>query len=118
MYWFLVKAIISGIISSSFGEWFLRTKAGTWFQQKLDRFLNYVSYKYDIHITKTDAKWRRDYPLLAERIDKLEEWTHPPVAPGGATELQEQIEELRKEIQELKNAKLQTVARRGRKTKT
>lgn len=108
MYWFLVKAIVSGIISSSFGEWFLRTRVGTWFQIKLDHFLNYVSYKYDIHITKTDAKWRRDYPLLAERIDSLEaevielrKDSHPPVAPGGATELKDEIEALKKRLRKL-----------------
>lgn len=32
----------------------------------------YLSDKYDIEIAKKEAKWRRDYPLLSERMDKIE----------------------------------------------
>jgi len=103
MYAFLLRAMLSGIISSSFGKWFLSTKVGIWFQKKLDAFMEYLAVKYDIHLAKKEAKWRSDYPLLAERIDRLEEWSHPPVAPGGATELLEEIEKLKREIRELKH---------------
>jgi len=37
------------------------------------------------------------------RIAKLEEWTHPPIAPGGTTELKEEIQELRERIQKLES---------------
>ncbi len=67
--------------------------------------MNYLSEKYDLDLMKKDAKWRKQYPMLATRIDKLEEWSHPPVAPGGATELVLEIEELRKEIKKLKARK-------------
>lgn len=40
---------------------------------------------------------------LSERIEKLEEWTHPPVAPGGTTELMEYIHQLENRIKELEN---------------
>lgn len=40
---------------------------------------------------------------LENRIEKLEEWTHPPVAPGGTTELMELIDNLEKRIKELEN---------------
>lgn len=78
---------------------------GMWFQKKLDAFMEYLAVKYDIQIAKKEAKWRSDYPLLAERIDKLESWSHPPVAPGGATELVKEIETLKKEIDLLKRKK-------------
>lgn len=78
---------------------------GMWFQKKLDAFMEYLAVKYDIQIAKKEAKWRSDYPLLAERIDKLESWSHPPVAPGGATELIKEIETLKKEIDLLKRKK-------------
>ena len=78
---------------------------GMWFQKKLDAFMEYLAVKYDIQIAKKEAKWRSDYPLLAERIDKLEAWSHPPVAPGGATELVKEIETLKKEIDLLKRKK-------------
>ena len=78
---------------------------GMWFQKKLDAFMEYLAVKYDIQIAKKEAKWRSDYPLLAERIDKLESWSHPPVAPGRATELVKEIETLKKEIDLLKRKK-------------
>ena len=64
--------------------------------------MEYLAVKYDINIAKKEAKWASQYPGLANRIEKLEEWSHPPVAPGGATELKDEIAELRKEIEALK----------------
>ena len=43
------------------------------------------------------------WPELNSRIEKLEEWTHPPVAPGGTTELLELIGKLEKRIEALEN---------------
>ena len=105
MWILLVRAAITGVFGSAFGKWFLTTRMGMWFQKKLDAFMEYLAVKYDIQIAKKEAKWRTDYPLLSERIDKLEAWTHPPVAPGGATELREEIEKLKKEINSLKRKK-------------
>lgn len=75
MYFLLIltlKSILSSIIGSSFYRWFQSTKMGIWFQIKLDNFMAYLSDKYDIEIAKKEAKWRRDYPLLSERMDKIE----------------------------------------------
>ena len=105
MWILLVRAAITGVFGSAFGKWFLTTRMGIWFQKKLDAFMEYLAVKYDIQIAKKEAKWKSDYPLLAERIDKLEAWSHPPVAPGGATELIKEIEILKKEIASLKRKK-------------
>ena len=105
MWILLVRAAITGTFGSAFGKWFLSTRMGMWFQKKLDAFMEYLAVKYDIQLAKKEAKWRTDYPLLSERIDKLEAWTHPPVVPGGATELREEIEKLKKEINSLKRKK-------------
>jgi len=102
MWILLVRAAITGTFGSAFGKWFLSTRMGMWFQKKLDTFMEYLAVKYDIQIAKKEAKWRTDYPLLSERIDKLEAWTHPPVTPGGATELKDEIAQLKKEIEALK----------------
>lgn len=40
---------------------------------------------------------------LEKRIEKLEEWSHPPIAPGGTTELLELIDKLQKRIEKLEN---------------
>lgn len=99
MWFFIVpilRACVTGVIGSSFGKWFSTTKAGIWFQAKLDGFMQYLSYKYDIDIAKKEAKWVKHYPKLAIKIQEIEN----------------RIIEL-----EAENVRLQRVAGRG-KTKT
>lgn len=63
--------------------------------------MEYLAVKYDINIAKKEAKWASQYPGLANRIEKLEEWSHPPVAPGGTTEIMEEIAKLQKQIDQM-----------------
>ena len=35
--------------------------------------MEYLSYKYDIDIAKKEAKWVKHYPLLAIKIQELED---------------------------------------------
>ena len=75
MNWLIIlslKAILSSIIGSSFYQWFQRTTIGIWFQKKVDTFMQYLAVKYDIELAKKDAKFRKQYPLIAEKLDKLE----------------------------------------------
>ena len=75
MYWLTMltlKSILSSIIGSSFYQWFQGTTGGIWFQKQVDRFMQYFAEKYDIELAKKDAKFRKQYPLIAERIDSLE----------------------------------------------
>jgi len=72
-----LRSILSSVIGSSFYKWFQNTKTGVWFQLKVDTFMEYLADKYNIEIAKKDAKWRVDYPLLAERVDSLEAMAHP-----------------------------------------
>jgi|TARA_B100001540_G_C15399021_1_gene457968 hypothetical protein len=65
-------ACITAVFGNAFSKWFLNTKAGAWFQKKLDSIMEFLQKRYDIEIAKKEVKWRRDYPLLAKRIDKLE----------------------------------------------
>ena len=98
MWILLVRAAITGTFGSAFGKWFLSTRMGRWFQTKLDNFMEYLAKKYDINIAKKEALWASQYPGLANRIEQLEAWSHPPIAPGGATELMEEIAKLQKQI--------------------
>jgi len=115
MYWILLRAALTGIFGSAFGKWFLSTRMGRWFQTKLDRFMEYLAVKYDINIAKKEAKWASQYPNLANRIEKLENWTHPPVAPGGLTELKEEIAKLQKQIDDLKPKKSSYAEKRNKR---
>ena len=87
----LLQACIFATFGKLYASWFMRTKAGKWTQSKIDKFMFYLSVKYDIEIAKKEAKWKRDYPELAKRIDKLEEQAHPPILKGSATELSDRI---------------------------
>jgi hypothetical protein len=98
MWILLVRAAITGVFGSAFGKWFLSTRMGRWFQTKLDNFMEYLAKKYDINIAKKEIAWAQAYPNLANRIEKLENWSHPPIVPGGATELMEEIAKLQKQI--------------------
>ena len=72
MYGFILKSIMSAVIGSSFYQWFQGTKMGIWFQKHVDKFMQYLAVKFDIEIAKKDAKFRKQYPLIAERLDLLE----------------------------------------------
>ena len=39
---------------------------------KVENFMQYLADKYDIEIAKKEAKWKRDYPELAKRLEKIE----------------------------------------------
>ena len=101
MWILLVRAAITGVFGSAFGKWFLSTRMGRWFQTKLDNFMEYLAKKYNINIAKKEALWASQYPGLANRIEQLEARSHPPIAPGGATELMEDIAIMMEEIAKL-----------------
>jgi len=76
MYWLTIlalKSILSSVIGSSFYQWFQGTSGGIWFQKQVDRFMQHFAEKYDLELAKKDAKFRKQYPLIADRLDALEE---------------------------------------------
>lgn len=75
MYFLLIlslKSILSTIIGSSFYNWFRTTNFGIWFQMKLDKFMEYLSDKYNIELAKKQSKFEADYPLMMKRIEEIE----------------------------------------------
>ena len=75
MHWLIVltlKSILSSIIGSSFYAWFQGTTVGIWFQKQVDKFMEYFAEKYELELIKKDAKFRKQYPLQAERLDEIE----------------------------------------------
>ena len=76
MYWLLIlslKSILSAIIGSSFYQWFQNTKLGIWFQKQVNRFMDYFAERYDIELAKTESRFKKQYPLIAERLEALED---------------------------------------------
>ena len=72
MYWFLIKSILSAVLGSQFYQWYASTKIGIYFQNRIDQFMEYISEKYNITLIKKQSKFEKDYPLMMERIEALE----------------------------------------------
>ena len=72
MYWFLIKSILMAVLGSQFYKWYASTKIGIYFQNRINQFMNYVSKKCNIILIKRELKFKRDYPLIIERLEKLE----------------------------------------------
>ena len=39
--------------------------------------MQHFAEKYDLELAKKDAKFRKQFPLVADRLDKLEKNSHP-----------------------------------------
>jgi|TARA_B110000285_G_C14994523_1_gene548085 hypothetical protein len=97
MYWLLIlslKSILSSVIGSSFYNWFQGTTIGIWFQKKVDAFMQHFAVKYDLELAKKDAKFRKQYPAMAERIELLEKIAHPPCGLDGFDGYQELVDRI------------------------
>lgn len=90
---------MSAVIGSSFYQWWQGTKMGIWFQKHVDAFMQYLAVKFDIAIAKKDAKFRKQYPLIADRLVALESLSHAwdPDAKGEITRLEERLSGLEEE---------------------
>ena len=99
MYWFLIKSILSAVLGSQFYQWYASTKIGIYFQNRIDQFMEYVSNKYHIELIKKQSKFEQDYPLMMERIEKLEKWAHP----DRKREFNRKIREIEQRTEALEN---------------
>ena len=69
MYLFLLKSILGSIVGSSFYSWWQNTKLVIWFQMKLNDTLD----KLDWEVLQKEEKWKKAYPNLALRMERLED---------------------------------------------
>lgn len=93
MYAFVIAVIRAVVLKLA------TTAAFSFLHPRLIKLDKWCEEKLGIDIIKQEKKLGID--VLSERIAKLEEWSHPPVAPGGATELKDEIARLEKRIEEL-----------------
>ena len=68
----LIQACIFATFGKIYATWFMKTKAGKWLMNKVENFMQYLADKYEIEIAKKEVKWKRDYPELAKRLEKIE----------------------------------------------
>lgn len=81
------------------------TGAFSFLQPWLLKVDKWAEDKLGIDLIKQDKKFHERFPLISERIAKLEKDSHPPVSPGGTTELKNEIAELLKRIEKLEKNK-------------
>ena len=81
----LIRFIVSAILKVYQPKWLLR----------LDKW---CEDKIGIDLIKQEEKWFEKHPLLLKRIQLLEQDAHPPVAPGGTTELKDLIQSLENRV--------------------
>ena len=68
----LIQACIFAPFGTIYATWFMKTTAGKWLMNKVENFMQYLADKYEIEIAKKEVKWKRDYPELAKRLEKIE----------------------------------------------
>jgi hypothetical protein len=84
IWFFILKACLTGVIGSAFYAWFKTTRMGIWFDKKLDSLLNRISGRLDIEVLKKNEKALKKLPVevqtqqnrlvdIERRLKKLEE---------------------------------------------
>ena len=53
-------------------SWFADTKLGVWFYKKVDNVSTWASKKLGLRILQDEETWKKKYPNVSEKIDKLE----------------------------------------------
>ena len=53
-------------------SWFVDTKLGIWFYKKVDNVSTWASKKLGLRILQDEETWKKKYPNVSEKIDKLE----------------------------------------------
>ena len=61
---FLIKAVLTGIIGSSFYVWFKKTRMGVWFNKKVDGVMSRVVKRCDVEVLKKQEKKLKKMPDL------------------------------------------------------
>jgi hypothetical protein len=105
----IYTAILGSIAGAGFLFWFKDTRMATWAVAKFDGILEYLVIRWGWTWLQNDPEaWRKKYPRITGKIDELEdrieileEDSHPPVAPGGTTELKSLIDNINKRLDNL-----------------
>ena len=53
-------------------SWFADTKLGVWFYRKVDNVSTWASKNLGLKILQNETNWKKKYPNVSEKIDKLE----------------------------------------------
>tara|TARA_B100000123_G_scaffold240280_1_gene193380 strand:- start:785 stop:1081 length:297 start_codon:yes stop_codon:yes gene_type:complete len=72
----MISAISGSILGSATSSWFEKTAMGRWFYKKMDNIYNWAADRYGLEVLKSEDKWRKKYPNIANKMDDLERRLH------------------------------------------
>ena len=72
MWFFLISNIAGSILGSATNSWFADTKLGIWFYKKVDDVSTWASKKLGLKVLQDEINWKKKYPNVTDKIDKLE----------------------------------------------
>ena len=72
MWFWLVKSITGSILGHATASWFQNRSAGKWFFKKTEQVYNWAADRYGFEVLKSEDKWRKKYPNIANKMDELE----------------------------------------------
>ena len=109
----IYTAILGSIAGAGFLFWFKDTRMALWAVGKFDSFLEYLVVRWGWTWLMSDPlAWRKKYPHITTKIDELEDriqdleiYSHPPIAPEGATELKGLITKIEQRLTKLEKKK-------------
>ena len=68
----IISSITSSIIGIAAESWFADTKLGVWFYRKVDNVSTWASKNLGLKILQDETNWKKKYPNVSDKIDKLE----------------------------------------------
>ena len=72
MWFWLISSISGSILGGAANSWFLDTKIGVWFYEKVDDISTWSAKKLNIKIFSEEEAWRKKYPNIAKKLDDLD----------------------------------------------
>ena len=72
MWFWMLSAIAGSILGNAADNWFSQTKMGMWFYKKVDDVSTWASKKLGLKVLQDEEDWKKKYPNVALRIEKLE----------------------------------------------
>ena len=72
MWLFLISNIGGSILGSAADSWFADTKLGIWFYKKVDDVSTWASKKLGLKVLRNENNWKKKYPNVSKKLDKLE----------------------------------------------
>ena len=73
MWFWMISAIAGSILGNAVDSWFSETKLGIWFYGKVADISGWAAKKLKLQILSREEAWKKKYPNIAEKINKLED---------------------------------------------